>query len=144
MLTRVRAEHSLTIPLSPYGQSTSDVRHHGRWNTSTVCLVLHHRLARHALVELARSYDFWTHRHWILASLGPLHSGWLSGERNVYHKQQQITFYHLPHSFMPTIRGKKTSVKMPKGRKAPARRNAKQVATRKAATRKVLKIKKGS
>lgn len=44
---------------------------------------------------------------------------------------------------MLTIRGKKTSVKMPKGRKAPARRAAKQKATRKAATRKVLKIKKG-
>lgn len=45
---------------------------------------------------------------------------------------------------MPSIRGKKVGVKMPKGRKAPARRAAKQKATYKAATRKVAKIKRGS
>jgi len=44
---------------------------------------------------------------------------------------------------MPTIRGKKTSVKMPKGRKAPKAAAKKQKVAYKAATKKVLKIKKG-
>lgn len=44
---------------------------------------------------------------------------------------------------MPTIRGKRTSVKMPKGRKAPKKSAAKQKATYRKATRKVSKIRKG-
>lgn len=44
---------------------------------------------------------------------------------------------------MPTIRGKKTSVKMPKGTRAPKRRAGKQTATRKSATKRAMKIKKG-
>ena len=44
---------------------------------------------------------------------------------------------------MPSIRGKRTSAKIPKGTRSPKRRAGKQVATRKAATKKALKIRKG-